>query len=132
MKTANREMLGAFANRRFMFVDIPEFDLKLRCQSLTEREKSNYETAILSKNGRGITRDRLADANRRLFALCVVDDKGERLFQDNEIETIATLDALIVSRVASACEVHVGMKDGDIGELIKNSNQITVDDSNSD
>lgn len=134
MKIASKNDILQFSKRRYSFVEIPEIDLKVRIQSLTEREKSRYETDLLSKSGRGVSRTRLMDASRRLVAICAVDNKGERLFTDDNVSTLADIDALVITRIAKECEVHIGMSEGDgIAELVKNSETATLaEDSPSD
>ena len=132
MKTAGKGDIIKFKKRRYTYVEIPELELRVRIQSLTEKEKSEYETQILSKTGRGISRSRLIDATRRLVALCVVDDKGNRLFASAEVSDLAEVDALVISRIAAECEQHVGMKEGDIEELVGNSETVHVEDSGTD
>jgi hypothetical protein len=113
-------------------VEIPEIGLRVRIQSLTEREKSAYETLILSKSGRGLSRNRLQDASRRLVALCAVDDKGDPLFGHDDVDELAEVDALVITRIAKECEIHAGMAEGDVEELVAaagNSQEVLDDDS---
>jgi len=73
------------------------------------------------------------DASRRLVAICAVDDKGDRLFSDDNVNALADIDALVITRIAKQCEIHIGMTEGDgIAELVKNSETATLaDDSRS-
>jgi hypothetical protein len=132
MTIANREALLKLCERRYSTVDIPERDISIRIQSLSEAEKSQYETCLIAKNGRGIMRERLQDATRRLIALCVVDEDGKRIFSDSDLSAIANLDSYISSRIYDACQEHCGFNKGDIDETVKNSEEISVDDSTTD
>tara|TARA_Y100000004_G_scaffold78220_1_gene88071 strand:- start:460 stop:864 length:405 start_codon:yes stop_codon:yes gene_type:complete len=128
MKTASKRDIAAFTKRRYTYCEIPELELRVRIQSLTEREKAGYETAVLSKSGRGVSRRALLDATRRLCVLCMVDEKGERLFGENDVEALADVDAFVITKISKACEQHVGMGDGDIEQLAKNSVEMHADD----
>jgi hypothetical protein len=132
MTIASREALLKLCERRYSTVDIPERNISIRIQSLSEAEKSQYETCLIAKNGRGIMRERLQDATRRLIALCVVDEEGKRIFSDSDLSAIANLDSYISSRIYDACQEHCGFNKGDIDETVKNSEGINVDDSTTD
>ena len=132
MTIASREALLKLCERRYSTVEIPERDISIRIQSLSEAEKSQYETCLIAKNGRGIMRERLQDATRRLIALCVVDEEGKRIFSDSDLSAIANLDSYISSRIYDACQEHCGFNKGDIDETVKNSEEISVDDSTTD
>ncbi len=132
MTIASREALLKLCERRYSTVEIPERDISIRIQSLSEAEKSQYETCLIAKNGRGIMRERLQDATRRLIALCVVDEDGKRIFSDSDLSAIANLDSYISSRIYDACQEHCGFNKGDIDETVKNSEEISVDDSITD
>ena len=132
MTIASREALLKLCERRYSTIDIPERDISIRIQSLSEAEKSQYETCLIAKNGRGIMRERLQDATRRLIALCVVDEEGKRIFSDSDLSAIANLDSYISSRIYDACQEHCGFNKGDIDETVKNSEEISVDDSTTD
>ena len=95
---ASRNDLLKLCQRRYAYVEVND-DLSVRIQSLSEKEKSDYETRLISKNGRGILKDRLADATRRLIVLCVVDENGDRLFNENDLSVIAELDSFVSSRI---------------------------------
>tara|TARA_R100000152_G_C6782231_1_gene219178 strand:- start:7194 stop:7592 length:399 start_codon:yes stop_codon:yes gene_type:complete len=132
MTVASREALLKLCERRYATVDIPEREVTVRIQSLSESEKSQYETCLIAKNGKGIMRERLQDATRRLLALCIVDDAGERIFSDGDLSALANLDAFVSSRIYDACQEHCGFNKGDIDDTVKNSEQISVDDSTTD
>tara|TARA_R100001230_G_C5583107_1_gene101438 strand:- start:131 stop:529 length:399 start_codon:yes stop_codon:yes gene_type:complete len=132
MTIASREALLKLCERRYSTVEIPERDISIRIQSLSEAEKSQYETCLIAKNGRGIMRERLQDATRRLIALCVVDEDGKRIFSNSDLSAIANLDSYISSRIYDACQEHCGFNKGDIDETVKNSEEISVDDSTTD
>lgn len=134
MKIATREQLIGLCKRRYVEVEIPELEATVRIQSLSEKEKSDYETRLISKNGRGILKDRLADATRRLIALCVVDQNGSRLFSNNDLSVIAEMDSFVSSRIYEACQEHCGFNKQDIETAVKNSDRVSVleDDSPTD
>jgi len=132
MKIANRNALLKLCERRYIDLELEDAGVTVRIQSLSEKEKSSYETRLIAKSGRGILRDRLQDATRRLIALCLVDDKNERIFTDSDVNQIGEMDSFVSSRIYDACQEHCGFNKNDIESTVKNSEEITVVDSPSD
>ena len=132
MKIANRNALLKLCERRYIDLQLADAGITVRIQSLSEKEKSSYETRLIAKSGRGILRDRLQDATRRLIALCLVDDKNERIFTDSDVSQIGEMDSFVSSRIYDAAQEHCGFNKGDIQETVEKCESITVDDSLSD
>jgi hypothetical protein len=132
MKIANRNALLKLCERRYIDLELEDAGVTVRIQSLSEKEKSSYETVLIAKSGRGILRDRLQDATRRLIALCLVDDKNDRIFLDSDVNQIGEMDSFVSSRIYDACQEHCGFNKGDIQETVKNSAKINVEDSPTD
>ena len=124
--TTRGELLG-LTKRRYKTIEIPELELTFRIHSLTAREKSEYETALLTKTGRSVSRERLTDASRRLMVLCLVDDNGDRLLEPADVGTLSQLDAIVASKIYDECQSHCGFGDDDIEEIVKNSERVHVD-----
>jgi hypothetical protein len=131
MKIASRDALIQLCQRRYAEIELSDVGVVVRIQSLSEKEKSDYETVLISKNGRGILKDRLADATRRLIALCVVDENDKRVFTDNDLSVISSMDAAVASRIYDACQEHCGFNRGDIEGAVKNSEAVSVQDEDS-
>lgn len=132
MTIANRNALLKLCERRYIDLELADAGITVRIQSLSEKEKSTYETRLIAKSGRGILRERLQDATRRLIALCLVDDKNERIFLDSDVDKIGELDSFVSSKIYDACQEHCGFNKGDIQDAVKNSPEITDDDLPSD
>ena len=124
--TTRDELLG-LTKRRFKTVDIRELDLQFRIQSLTEREKSEYETALLTKTGRSVSRERLTDAARRLIVLCLVDDDNNRLLETGDVMSLSGLDSIVTTKIYDECQDHCGFGEHDIEQIVKNSESVHVE-----
>lgn len=111
--------------RRYRYVSLPELELSVRIQSLTEKEKSEFEAWVLDKKG-GLVRERLLSGRRRLIVLCLVDEEGNRLLADDDTATLAELDGAPLSRLFDECRLHVGLERDDLENLIKNSDSVHV------
>lgn len=130
-KIANRSALLKLCDRRYIDLEL-DAGVTVRIQSLSEKEKSAYETRLIAKSGRGVIRDRLQDATRRLIAICLVDEKNERIFNNSDIDKIGELDSYVSSRIYDAAQEHCGFNKGDIESTVGNCERITVVDSPSD
>ena len=132
MTIANRNALLKLCERRYIDLDLEDAGVTVRIQSLSEKEKSAYETRLIAKSGRGILRDRLQDATRRLIALCLVDENNDRIFLDSDINQIGEMDSFVSSRIYDAAQEHCGFNKGDIEDTVGNSGEISVEDSPTD
>tara|TARA_R110000737_G_scaffold53948_1_gene75885 strand:+ start:1403 stop:1801 length:399 start_codon:yes stop_codon:yes gene_type:complete len=132
MTIANRNALLKLCERRYIDLDLEDAGVTVRIQSLSEKEKSAYETRLIAKSGRGILRDRLQDATRRLIALCLVDENNDRIFLDSDINQIGEMDSFVSSRIYDAAQEHCGFNKGDIEDTLGDSEKITVVDSPTD
>jgi|TARA_R110002051_G_scaffold320198_1_gene405208 hypothetical protein len=132
MTIANRNALLKLCERRYIDLDLEDAGVTVRIQSLSEKEKSAYETRLIAKSGRGILRDRLQDATRRLIALCLVDENNDRIFLDSDVNQIGEMDSFVSSRIYDAAQEHCGFNKGDIEDTVGNSGEISVEDSPTD
>jgi hypothetical protein len=132
MTIANRNALLKVCERRYIDLDLEDAGVTVRIQSLSEKEKSSYETRLIAKSGRGILRDRLQDATRRLIALCLVDENNDRIFLDSDVNQIGEMDSFVSSRIYDAAQEHCGFNKGDIEDTVGNSGEISVEDSPTD
>jgi len=123
------QLFPAKVTRRYKIVSLPVSGNRVRIQSLTEREQSEYEMAVIAQgSGRSrFIRSRLLDANRRLIALCLVDADGNRLLSDNQANQLATWDSADSNFLHDEVAAHCGINREAIEELVKNSEGIVVD-----
>jgi len=121
-------LFGQPSRRRYKYVDLPILQQRVRIRSLTERELARYNAAVMSNDGRAsMRRARMEDATRRLFCLCLVDEAGDRLLADNDTHKFAGWDSVDSQILYDECSEWVGLRKGDIEDLVKNSEQIRVD-----
>lgn len=90
LATREQFLNGAVA-RRYANVALPVSGLTVRVRSLTELERSRHEQAILDSKGERIAA-RVRDSRIRLIVLCLVDERGDRLLNDTDVEQVGKLD----------------------------------------
>lgn len=122
---ASRVDFLAPAKRRIKDVMLPVKKIKLRIRSLFEGEKEAYEAGLMTAKG-DTTRDTLLNARRRLIALCLCDENGERILSDADLDSMKSLDGADMAYLQEECQTFVGFKSGDIEGLVKNSEPAPV------
>ena len=120
---------GKGPQRRYKELNLPVRGCKVRIQSLTEWEVSEYQAVMVSSRG-GATayiRGRLVDASRRLIVLCLVDGAGNRILNKSHVELLADWDAADATFLYTECAAFCGINREDIEDLAKNSSTTTVE-----
>ncbi|TXH43411.1 MAG: hypothetical protein E6Q97_34120 [Desulfurellales bacterium] len=112
------QLLGA-RKRRFTQFPVEGLNGKVRIRSLSEREKSDYESEFMDKKG-NFSRDKLLSARRRLICLVVVDAEGNPLLTDDDVKALEEIDGRITSKIQEEAQVHCGIGRAQVEEEIKN------------
>jgi hypothetical protein len=133
------ELLGVIAKRRFKGgandvvgdlkgepLTLPVSGLRIRIQSLTESELSEFNALQLKKDGTGLSMLQMKDATRKLIALCLVDEQGNRIVPDNKRGLIAQWDSADSQFAYTECATWVGLKSDFMETFAKNSST-TID-----
>lgn len=124
--TSRDAFLGA-RKRRYRDIILPDGS-KLRIQSITERERSEWESHVKVKRGQ-ITRESLVMLRARLICLCVVDEDGNPLFRPDDASQMLSVDSAITNRLFEACQEHCGISDADVEGLEKNCERTPAESS---
>lgn len=101
-------------------VKVPEWGGAVRVRSLTGAERDAFEASMFEGTGKK-ARMNSANLRARLVALCVVDEAGERLFADEDVEALGAKSAAALDRVFSAAQRLNGFTSADVEELEGNS-----------
>jgi len=115
---ATRDQILSAPKRRFAEVDIPDWG-KFRVRSLTELERSKFEASIRDKQGK-VSNAKLLDLKCRLIVLCVVDENGDTLLTNADIDALREQDSCRTNQLVDAIQKHCGFSDNDLEELEKN------------
>ena len=111
-------LLGA-AKRRFAVMPIDGLG-NVRIRSLTELERSRLEASVRDKKG-NLSSAKMLDLKCRLIVLCVVDEQGNQLFTNSDIERLGQQDSRITNALAEAIQTHCGWSERDLEAIEKNS-----------
>ena len=128
MSLLSRTEFLAPTPRRYLDVDLPVKGGQVRIRSLTESEKEQYETDMLTDKGTP-KRSAVQSARRRLVALCLVDETGSLLLSPADVDALRILDGKDLAVLQDSCMEHVGFKPTDLDSLEKNSGAVPVEGS---
>lgn len=116
----SREILLAPTGPRFVEVEIPELNGRVRIKSMTAAERGRFE-AFFQNATNGKTRaERLAKAREMLVIACVVDENGNKLFTPEDAKALASQDVTILERICKAAQELSAIEDSDLEQLAKN------------
>lgn len=117
---STKEQLLGRNKRRYCYVDIPETGDRVRVQSLTEKERSEYELSTRNSTGKKFDAA-LESSRRRLIVLVCVDESGHRIFADTDIAFVEAMDNTVTSAIFEAAWLHCGFARRAIEAEAKNS-----------
>lgn len=103
----------------FEDVEVPEWGGKVRVRALTGAERDAFEASIVVRKG---NRAELNPVNMRakLVALTIVDENGNRIFSDSDIEALGRKSASALDRVFQVAQRLSGLRPEDLEEMTKN------------
>jgi hypothetical protein len=130
--TLTRATLGKLTKRATKDIEICGH--KVRIQRPTPLEHSQYQMALVDKDGKWIATN-LNDAILLLVARMWIDDEGNRLFGDNEIKpspssingNLGSIDLVFYQRLSEACQEFA--KTSEAPEMLGESEKTIVLDS---
>jgi hypothetical protein len=100
-------------------VEVPEWGGTVLVRGMTGRERDAFEVSMMT-SGRGGRREvNPVNVRAKLVARCVVDDDGNRLFDDADATELGAKSAAAVDRVYAVAARLSGMGDGDQEEMTR-------------
>lgn len=102
-------------------VFVPEWDAWVKVRTLNASERDNFEAGTVVRNGRKVTTN-LANIRARLCLLCMIDEEGNRLFDEGDTFPLGGKSASALDRIFTVAQRLNGLRDEDVDELAKNSN----------
>ena len=94
-------------------VDVPEWDGKVIVRGLSAAERDQYESGLVEflPDGRVRTKRNLQNVRTSLVVRCLVDEAGERLFGDADIEALGAKSGAVIERLWIIARRLSGMGD---------------------
>lgn len=121
-KLLSKDQILGGDRKKTVDVPIKEWggDVRLQELSASDRDMWENESFVLNAEGTG-AKFNPKHARARLVVRCIVDDKGKRMFTDDEVAAIGSLSASTVQRLFNAARKLNAISNDDLKELEGNS-----------
>jgi hypothetical protein len=96
-------------------VSVKEWGGEVYIRVMTVGELDAYQREWVGKRDTGVENFRT-----KFLAKCLCDQAGQRLFSDEQIETLAAKSAKVVGRLFDKAAAHNAITEKDVEELAKN------------
>ena len=95
---------------------VPDWNGDVFIRVMTVGERDAYENEWQRKKETGVD-----DFRTKFLVRCLVDEKGNRLFDNGDVAKLAQKSARVMNRIWMAAMEHNNLSDQSIEELAKNS-----------
>ena len=99
----------------------------VRIRTMTAHERDQFEQQILTNKGG--KKERMDDIRATLASLAVVDEDGKRLFTDKDVKALSKKSAAAMDQIFGEAQELNAVRDQDVEELAKNSEETPDDNS---
>jgi hypothetical protein len=109
----SREQILAAQDLRREKVTVPEWGGDVFVKALTGLERDGFDMSLIGA-------DRKADllgARAKLAVRCIVDENGERLFGDDDVQFLAAKSATALERIGRVAQRLNGMGDSELEDI---------------
>lgn len=115
MALTRDEILQA-ADTKFIEVEVPEWGGSVKLASMSGKARDAFETSILNKTG-GVN---TVNLRAKLVAASIVDNNGNLIFGDSDIEALGKKSYLALDRVFNEAQKLNAIGQKEVEELAKN------------
>lgn len=116
MPALTKDQILAADDLGLLKLSVPEWGGDVYIRVMTVGERDAYENEWQRKKETGVD-----DFRTKFLVRCLVDEKGNRLFDNGDVAKLATKSARVMNRVWLAAMEHNNLSDQSIEELAKNS-----------
>lgn len=122
MSLLSKDQILAADRKKTVDVQVKEWGGAVRLQELSASDRDMWESESFVLNPEGTSaKFNPKHARARLVVRCLVDDKGKRMFTDDEVAAIGSLSAASVQRLFNAARKLNAISEDDMKELEGNS-----------
>ena len=101
-------------------VNVPEWGGTIFVRSLTGLERDTFEEKLFSNTRKGQVNTTPRNIRAAMVAFCAVDEEGNRLFSESDIEALGKKSAAALNRIFEAAQRLNGWTSDDVEEMAKN------------
>jgi hypothetical protein len=128
MAILTREQILSADDIKIEVVPVPAWGGDVIVRGLTGRERDAYEATVMRIKGTD-TQLILSNARAKLVAASIVDESGQRLFDDTDVVALGQKSAESLQRIYDVAARLSGLTKSDLDDLTKNSADGQPDDS---
>src|SRR5690606_11536223 len=118
-KLLTRQEILSIRDIRTEIVFVPEWGGAVKIKAMTGKERDAWETALFQIDGKDVKMNK-ENLRAKLVALTVVDEAGQRLFTEADVEALGSKSASALDRIYQASQKLSGLTPDDIKEMEKN------------
>jgi hypothetical protein len=115
MGLLTRDAILSASDLTFEDVDVPEWGGTVRVRMLTGAERDLFESGTVVRRGKRVEMN-LVNVRARLVALTAIDEGGQLLFTQADVEALAKKSAAGLNRVFEAARKLNGLTEEDTAE----------------
>jgi hypothetical protein len=128
MAILTAEQILAAQDMKKELVKVPEWGGEVYVRAMTGTERDQFEASMIEQVGDDEVFNR-ENFRAKLASLTICDEKGNRLFKENQIELLGKKNAAALQRVFVVAQALSGIGDKDIEELTKKLKKSPFGDS---
>ena len=119
MKYLTKDLILQSKDLQQKEVAVPEWGGTVLVRGMTGTERDAFEGSVVSMNGKDVSVN-YENMRTKLLVRCIVDENGDRIFDDADISVLAAKSAIALNRVYEVAQKLSGIGKEDVDELIKN------------
>lgn len=101
-------------------VEVPEWGGSVIVKGMSGEQRDAFEASVVSERG-GKAEVDMRNLRAKFVARCVVDEKGARLFADEDVPALARKSGAVLDRLFEVGQRLAGMRPADVEALAGNS-----------
>lgn len=109
MGLLSKEAILSADDRKTVDVAVPEWGGTVRVSTMSASERDKWESETY-----GGDKPNTQDFRARFVALCLVDEKGERMFGEKEVAALGKKSAAAMHRVFKAAQALNALSDSEV------------------
>lgn len=116
-KYLNKAEILAQDDLKYEDIQIPEWGgAWVRVRTLNASERDRFEASMVERRGKSMHTN-MENVRARLCLLCLVDENGDRLFQEEDTFPLGGKSAAALDRIFTVAQRLNGLRDQDVDEL---------------
>ena len=119
MALLSKEQILKADDLKSEIVEVPEWGGDVKVRMMTGTERDSFETSIFDAKGKD-SKVNMKNLRAKLIVLTVINDAGEKLFIDADIENLGGKSAKALDRIFAVAQRINGIGQKEVEELTKN------------